>query len=80
MTLPNERTRSVEITDRFLTDLLRKPRVPQWIRDEARRCLRHFPGKGDMLRLEALDLQRQGASKKEIRAYIESRYPGETGS
>ena len=55
MTLPYERTRSVEITDRFLTKLLTQPRVPQWIREQARTCGRHFPMKYDMERLENLD-------------------------
>lgn len=77
MTLPNERTRSLEITQRLLIELLRRPRVPQWIRCEARRCLRHFPCKSDMLRLEVLNLERQGASKEEIERYIAAQYEGD---
>ncbi len=46
MTLPNERTRSVECTRDFLRALLdpkQTPKVPRKIRDMAYRCLRHFP-------------------------------------
>ena len=43
MTLPYERTRSVIQTENFLKKLLTTPRVPKWIRDEARWCLRHYP-------------------------------------
>jgi hypothetical protein len=55
MTTPYERTRSVQITDKFLIDLLRQPRVPKWIRERARQCLRHFPTEYDMQRLETMD-------------------------
>lgn len=79
MTLPHERTRSVARTEFFFMELLRRPRVPQWVREEARRCLRHFPGKSDMLRLEALDLERQGVSKEEIQTYIAAQYTAEKG-
>lgn len=52
MTVPAERTRAVLAAERFLTDLviLRKPKVPREVRDQARRILRHFPGEYDIAR------------------------------
>lgn len=47
MTIPIERTWSIQRTRNFLLELLdpkKTPRVPNKIRQEARRCLRHFPG------------------------------------
>lgn len=46
MTLPHERTYSIERTRNFLRDLLdpkKTPKVPKVIREKAYRCLRHFP-------------------------------------
>jgi len=46
MTLPDERFRSVHYTREFLRDLLdpkKTPKVPKAIRQQASRCLRHFP-------------------------------------
>ena len=51
MTIPLERTRSVNNTRQFLMDLLdakKTPRVPKSIRESARHCLRHYPTKFDM--------------------------------
>jgi hypothetical protein len=47
MTLPDERARAVLNTQAFLRRLLDPkltPRVPKAIREEAYRCLRHYPG------------------------------------
>lgn len=46
MTLPDERTRALINTRDFLRRLLDPkltPKVPRAVRDEAYRCLRHFP-------------------------------------
>lgn len=51
MTMPDERTRSVLQTRQFLEELARAqiPGVPDEVRDEARRLLRHFPQKYDLV-------------------------------
>lgn len=52
MTMPSERTRSVFATREFLLSLCDSkatPRVPKIVREEARRCLRHFPGVHEMV-------------------------------
>jgi hypothetical protein len=46
MTLPNERLRALDNTKRFLRALLdpkKTPKVPRAIREEAYRCLKHYP-------------------------------------
>lgn len=46
MTLPDERTRAVIYTRKFLRDLLQPkitPRVPREVRDRAANLLRHYP-------------------------------------
>ena len=51
MTLPNERYFSIVNTEQFLLDLLdpkKTPRVPKEIREQARRCLRHYPRRYDL--------------------------------
>ena len=63
MTLPNERFRAISRTRHFLgalCDPKRTPGVPAAIRDEARRCLKHFPGAIDMAEaIEGLRLAAQ---------------------
>lgn len=51
MTMPDERTRAVVHTAEFLRELTMPsvtPKVPHAVREEARRLLRHYPGRGDM--------------------------------
>jgi hypothetical protein len=51
MTLPSERFAAIAKTRHFLAALLdakRTPSVPKPIRDEASRCLKHFPTAFDM--------------------------------
>ena len=46
MTVPAERSLSIEYAEKFLLDLLdpkATPKVPKEIRERARRVLRHFP-------------------------------------
>lgn len=48
MTIPAERKWAVENTEKFLLDLCdpkKTPRVPKYVRENARRCLRHYPTK-----------------------------------
>ena len=55
MTLPDERYRSIRITETLLTDLCNSratPRVPREIRQRAAQCLRHYPGHYDLQQLE----------------------------
>ena len=51
MTLPRERFAAISKTRHFLGALLdpkRTPEVPKAIRDQARRCLKHYPTPLDM--------------------------------
>jgi hypothetical protein len=48
MTLPDERYRAVVQTEKFLREILTTPRVPKNIKEQARRCLRHYPSHWDM--------------------------------
>jgi len=53
MTLPVERKHAVINTEQFLKDLLdpkKTPRVPKYVREQARRCLKHYPLDYDMQR------------------------------
>lgn len=54
MTIARERSRSLQHARAFLRELLvakRSPRVPKYIREEARWCLRHFPSDLDINRV-----------------------------
>ena len=51
MTLPRERTLAIINVREFLYSLLRPsdtPKVPRWIRLQARSCLKHYPTGYDM--------------------------------
>ena len=50
MTLPDERYRAVQNTERFLRDLAQGayPRVPLKVREQARALLRHYPNTFDL--------------------------------
>lgn len=51
MTLPYERLNAVNLTRRFLYQLLNPkatPKVPKRERDMAVRCLRHYPNESEM--------------------------------
>ena len=55
MTLPIERTYAVRNTEQFLLDLCnpkKTPRVPAGIRQQARRLLRHYPTKYDLMYMD----------------------------
>lgn len=56
MTLPIERTNAVLRTEKFLIDLCdpkKYPRVPYGVREEARRLLRHYPTKYDLVYIDS---------------------------
>lgn len=53
MTMNYERCNAVNRTSEFLRDLMnpkKTPRIPKAIREEAYRCLKHYPGEYDMKR------------------------------
>lgn len=61
MTISAERTRAITQTRHFLQELLdpaKTPRVPQSVRREAHRLLRHFPS--------ALDIERSHSGFFEV--------------
>ncbi|WP_317848733.1 BPSL0761 family protein [Pseudomonas sp. GL-B-16] len=49
MTMPHERTRSIIQTRDFLVDLSHDQALPDSIRNEARRLLRHYPTSNEIL-------------------------------
>ena len=56
MTLPDERYRSIRITEQLLRDLCdpkQTPRIPSQLRQRAAQCLRHYPGEYDLQQLES---------------------------
>ncbi|KAA0691790.1 hypothetical protein DT594_16250 [Halopseudomonas laoshanensis] len=55
MTLPSERSRSVKQTGEFLQELVRNPCMPEEIKREAKRLLRHYPSAEDVLRVGQLE-------------------------
>jgi hypothetical protein len=57
MTMPHERRNAVLMTEQFLMDLLdpkKTPHVPKSVREQAIRCLRHYPSKFYMEEAERL--------------------------
>ena len=48
MTMPYERTRAVLQTEEFLKELSRNTDIPEEIKIEAFRLLRHFPDAGNL--------------------------------
>lgn len=57
MTLPYERTRAVVQTREFLVELSRNTDLAEAIRNEAKRLLRHFPSKADVLQAGKIEEQ-----------------------
>ncbi|TXR36368.1 hypothetical protein FVE88_19075 [Ectopseudomonas mendocina] len=51
MTRPHERTRSLVQTEEFLRSLARNPELPEKLRTEAKRLLRHYPDAQTVLTL-----------------------------
>ena len=48
MTMPNERGYAVSRTREFLVELLTDYSAPKKVREEAYRCLKHYPGEYHM--------------------------------
>jgi len=57
MTLPYERTRSVVQTREYLLEISQDPALPEAMRIEAKRLLRHFPTADEVLRAGAAEEQ-----------------------
>nr|WP_090352173.1 BPSL0761 family protein [Pseudomonas oryzae] len=49
MTMPTERTRAIIQTREFLVSLSRDQALPEAVRNEARRLLRHYPTANEVL-------------------------------
>lgn len=58
MTMPSERTRSIIQTREFLVDLSRDKSLPEAVRTEARRLLRHYPAADEVLLAGRMEEQR----------------------
>ncbi|SDS62079.1 BPSL0761 family protein [Pseudomonas oryzae] len=59
MTMPRERTRSIIQTREFLVDLSRDKTLPEALRIEARRLLRHYPTADEVLLAGKVEEQRE---------------------
>ena len=59
MTMPSERTRSIIQTREFLVDLSRDKTLPEALRTEARRLLRHYPTADEVLLAGKVEEQRE---------------------
>lgn len=68
MTLPYERTRAVVQTREFLVELSRNTDLTEAIRLEAKRLLRHFPSKADVLLAGRLMKRREARSSSPFSA------------
>lgn len=55
MTLPHERTRSVIQTESFLVELSRNIDLPEELRLEAKRLLRHYPSADQVMRVGRIE-------------------------
>ncbi|KIC79537.1 MULTISPECIES: BPSL0761 family protein [Pseudomonas] len=58
MTMPSERTRSIIQAREFLVDLSRDKTLPETVRIEARRLLRHYPTADEVLLAGKIEEQR----------------------
>ncbi len=58
MTMPSERTRAIIQTREFLVDLSRDQTLPEAVRTEARRLLRHYPAADEVLLAGKMEEQR----------------------
>jgi hypothetical protein len=58
MTMPSERTRAIIQTREFLVDLSRNKILPEAVRTEARRLLRHYPTADEVLLAGKIEEQR----------------------
>ncbi|UVJ41940.1 hypothetical protein NVV94_14680 [Pseudomonas sp. LS1212] len=61
MTLPYERTHAVVQTREFLVEVSRDTTLPESIRNEAQRLLRHYPSQDDGLLAGRIEEQAEGS-------------------
>jgi uncharacterized protein (UPF0147 family) len=61
MTMPNERTRSIIQTREFLMSLSRDKSLPESVRNEAHRLMRHYPTEKEVLLAGKVEEQRADA-------------------
>ena len=48
MSTQDEKYRALQATYDLLEELQTAKRVPEWIREKAKRCMRHWPSKGEI--------------------------------
>lgn len=61
MTTPSERTRAIIQAREFLVDLSRDTALPEAVRTQARRLLRHYPSADEVLLAGKLEEKREYA-------------------
>lgn len=61
MTTASERTRNLLQAGAFLKRLEEDHQVPEWVRQEARRLLRHYPSAGDVSLLAHFEAAKIGS-------------------
>jgi len=61
MTTASERTRNLLQAGAFLKRLEEDHEVPEWVRQEARRLLRHYPSAGDVSLLAHFEATKIGS-------------------
>lgn len=62
MTMPNERTRSLLQTGAFLKELHADQSLPEHVRNEAHRLLRHYPTVDDLQLMAQVEERFMGAN------------------
>ena len=62
MTMPGERTRNLLQAGAFLKELRADPSLPERVRAEANRLLRHYPTVGDVQLLAQVEARFTGSS------------------
>lgn len=62
MTTPHERTRNLVQTAAFLKSLCAEPTLPEGIRAEANRLLRHYPTMSDLKLLALIEAHAMGST------------------
>ncbi|WCM54475.1 hypothetical protein OH720_13545 [Pseudomonas sp. WJP1] len=75
MTMPHERTRSIIQARDFLVDLSQDQALPESIRNEARRLLRHYPTSNEVLLAGKVEEQmKDGLTLPFLSSTTEGRY------
>ncbi len=79
MSLPDERTRSVIQAGELLRELAMHPELPEAVRLQSKRVLRHYPAEADIFRAGAVDeklrevlgrLEAEGTLPQELRRLL----------